>query len=88
VDLDLVIDEGLQAGEIVVTEGQLRLQPGSEISSTDGSNNVKGGGRGEFKGGDGDSGGKSEFKDGFKGNGGFKGKGEFKGKSDFKSGGA
>jgi multidrug efflux system membrane fusion protein len=88
VDLDLVIDEGLKAGEIVVTEGQLRLQPGSEISSSDGSNNSKGGGRGEFKGGDGDSGGKSEFKDGFKGNGGIKGKGEFKGKSDFKSGGA
>ncbi|MGH9594161.1 MAG: efflux RND transporter periplasmic adaptor subunit, partial [Bryobacteraceae bacterium] len=33
VDQDLVIDKGLQAGEIVVTQGQLRLQPGSRIST-------------------------------------------------------
>ncbi len=30
-DLDMVIDQGLAPGEIVVTEGQLRLQPGSEV---------------------------------------------------------
>lgn len=30
-DLDMVIDEGLAPGEIVVTEGQLRLQPGSQV---------------------------------------------------------
>lgn len=36
VGLDLVIDQGLQAGEVVVTEGQLRLQPGSRIQSKDG----------------------------------------------------
>jgi multidrug efflux system membrane fusion protein len=29
--LDLVIEQGLRAGEIVVTEGQLRLQPGSTV---------------------------------------------------------
>ena len=78
VDLDLVIDEGLQAGEIVVTEGQLRLQPGSEVQSRD---LPRGGtkaddpapnGKSEFKG-------KEGFKEGFKGKGGFK--------NDFKSGG-
>jgi multidrug efflux system membrane fusion protein len=31
VDQDLVIDKGLVAGDIVVTEGQLRLAPGSRI---------------------------------------------------------
>jgi multidrug efflux system membrane fusion protein len=31
VDLDLVIDKGLQAGETVVLDGQLRLQPGSRV---------------------------------------------------------
>ncbi len=47
VDLNLVIDEGLQAGDVVVTEGQLRLQPGSRIQS-------KGGpGGGPDQGGDG-----------------------------------
>lgn len=31
VDLDLVIDKGIAAGETVVTDGQLRLQPGSRV---------------------------------------------------------
>jgi multidrug efflux system membrane fusion protein len=31
VDQDLVIEKGLHAGEVVVTEGQLRLAPGSRI---------------------------------------------------------
>jgi multidrug efflux system membrane fusion protein len=31
VDQDMVIDEGLKGGETVVTEGQLRLQPGSKV---------------------------------------------------------
>ena len=31
IDLDMVIDEGLKGGETVVTEGQLRLQPGSKV---------------------------------------------------------
>jgi membrane fusion protein, multidrug efflux system len=31
IDQDMVIDEGLKGGETVVTEGQLRLQPGSKV---------------------------------------------------------
>jgi len=31
VDQELVIDRGLQPGETVVTEGQLRLTPGSHV---------------------------------------------------------
>jgi multidrug efflux system membrane fusion protein len=40
---DMVVDQGLEAGEIVVTEGQLRLAPGSKVVVRDGSK--KGGGR-------------------------------------------
>jgi len=47
---DMVIDSGLQAGETVVTEGQLRLVPGSRIVTREGRG---GGGR---KGGDGSQG--------------------------------
>ena len=36
VDQDLVIDEGLEFGETVVTEGHLRLAPGSKVSVRDG----------------------------------------------------
>lgn len=49
VDEDLVISKGLQAGETVVTNGQLRLQPGSAV--TTGSGRGGGGGRGGQKGG-------------------------------------
>jgi multidrug efflux system membrane fusion protein len=35
VDLDLVIDKGLEADETVVIEGQLRLQPGSRVQFRD-----------------------------------------------------
>jgi membrane fusion protein, multidrug efflux system len=35
IDQDMVIDEGLEAGETVVTEGQLRLQPGSRVQIRD-----------------------------------------------------
>ncbi len=46
VDQDLVIDSGLQAGEVVVTEGQLRLAPGSRVAVRDGrGGGQKGGGR-------------------------------------------
>jgi hypothetical protein len=31
VDQDLVIDHGLALGETIVTEGQLRLAPGSRV---------------------------------------------------------
>ncbi|HEY1336580.1 MAG TPA: efflux RND transporter periplasmic adaptor subunit [Bryobacteraceae bacterium] len=35
VDQDLVIEKGLHAGEVVVTEGQLRLAPGSRVQLRD-----------------------------------------------------
>ena len=35
IDQDMVIEEGLQGGETVVTEGQLRLQPGSKVQIRD-----------------------------------------------------
>jgi len=60
VDLNLVIDKGLATGETVVTDGQLRLQPGSrvQIRGEDGSGGGGGGGGGD-RGGPGkrDSGG-------------------------------
>jgi multidrug efflux system membrane fusion protein len=40
---DMVVDKGVEAGEIVVTEGQLRLAPGSKVVVRDASK--KGGGR-------------------------------------------
>jgi multidrug efflux system membrane fusion protein len=56
VDLDLVIDEGIQAGETVVTDGQLRLQEGATVQSGNrqaGEDKGKGGKNpGEFKGKD------------------------------------
>jgi multidrug efflux system membrane fusion protein len=36
VDQDMVIDKGLEEGETVVTEGQLRLAPGMRVSVRDG----------------------------------------------------
>ena len=87
VDLDMVIEEGLKAGETVVTEGQLRLQPGSTVQANggqggNGKNGRGGEGRGKSKADDAPPGEapSSEFsgKEGFKGGkGGFKGKGAF-----------
>jgi multidrug efflux system membrane fusion protein len=64
VDQDMVIESGLEPGETVVTQGQLRLAPGSRIvvrdaNSGGGGREGKGGGR-EGKGGGrrGDGGGK------------------------------
>ena len=51
VDNDMVIESGLEPGETVVTEGQLRLAPGSRVTTRDG----RGGGRGR-QGGEGESG--------------------------------
>src|ERR1700682_804624 len=45
IDQDLVIDKGLQAGETVVTEGQLRLVPGSRVQLRDGAGARPAGGR-------------------------------------------
>ena len=61
---ELVIESGLQAGETVVTEGQLRLAPGSRIAVRDG----RGGGRrgggveGRGEGREGEGGKKGESK--------------------------
>ncbi len=46
---DMVIDKGLEAGETVVTEGQLRLAPGSRVVMRD-PNRPAGGGRGKGQG--------------------------------------
>jgi membrane fusion protein, multidrug efflux system len=59
VDQDMVIETGLEAGETVVTEGQLRLAPGSRVIVRDGRGGQRGGGAGEGRGGGrGDGGGK------------------------------
>ena len=73
IDLDLVIEKGLEAGETVVTEGQLRLQPGSRVQMR----GEGGEGRGEFKGGRGSEGVSEGGGGEFKGGG---GRGEFKGR--------
>ncbi len=51
---DVVIGQGLKTGETIVTEGQLRLEPGSRVQQT-GQNDGRGGGGGR-NGGDGRSG--------------------------------
>jgi multidrug efflux system membrane fusion protein len=47
---DVVIKSGLQDGDTVVTEGQLRLSPGSQVAMRD-ANNPGGGGGGRRRGG-------------------------------------
>ena len=77
VDQDLVIDKGLAEGETVVTEGQLRLSPGSRVQiggpngpGGRGGRAGRGGGRnGGGQGGDGAA-------DGFKGKGFGRGEGK------------
>jgi len=44
VDQDVVIDKGVKPGEVVVAEGQLRLEPGSRVTTD--LNAAPGGGRG------------------------------------------
>ena len=46
VDQDLVIQQGLEAGEVVVTEGQLRLGPTTKVIVRDGNGGGRGGGEG------------------------------------------
>ena len=53
-DQDLVITKGIEPGETVVTEGQLRLQPGTRVQTGEG----RRGGRGPSGKGDSDGGGK------------------------------
>ncbi|HEY2013865.1 MAG TPA: efflux RND transporter periplasmic adaptor subunit [Bryobacteraceae bacterium] len=57
VDQDMVVDKGLEAGETVVTEGQLRLAPGSRVVVRDGrGGGQRGGGQGGRKGGEAEGG--------------------------------
>jgi multidrug efflux system membrane fusion protein len=51
VDQDVVVESGVEQGETVVTEGQLRLAPGSRVAIRDGRGGR--GGRGEGRGGEG-----------------------------------
>jgi multidrug efflux system membrane fusion protein len=53
VDQDVVIESGLEAGETVVTEGQLRLAPGSTVVVRGGRGEGRGGRGGEGRGGEG-----------------------------------
>jgi multidrug efflux system membrane fusion protein len=46
VDQELVVDQGLEPGETIVTEGQLRLTPGSRVQVPDGRGGGPGGRRG------------------------------------------
>ena len=48
----VTIDEGLKAGETVVTDGQLRLTPGAQVSPREGLDapSTRGGGKGEGRG--------------------------------------
>ncbi|NTU59700.1 MAG: efflux RND transporter periplasmic adaptor subunit [Deltaproteobacteria bacterium] len=55
----VVIDEGLRAGETVVTDGQLRLTPGAKVSPRDGLESP-GAGPGAGKNGEGKGGGRPE----------------------------
>jgi len=58
VDQDMVVESGLEPGETVVTEGQLRLAPGSRVVVRDGRGGGGGGGGRGKKGGGGEGGGK------------------------------
>ena len=49
VDQDMVVEQGLEAGETVVTEGQLRLAPGSRVAVRDGRSAPGGRGQGQGK---------------------------------------
>jgi multidrug efflux system membrane fusion protein len=51
VDQDMVVEKGLQPGETVVTEGQLRLEPGAHVTTDPGAAGGRGrGGRGQGQG--------------------------------------
>jgi multidrug efflux system membrane fusion protein len=51
VDQDLVVDSGLKPGETIVTEGQLRLAPGSRVQFGGGRGGPGGGRRGPGRAG-------------------------------------
>jgi multidrug efflux system membrane fusion protein len=56
VDQDLVIDKGLEVGETIVVEGQLRLAPGIKVQMREG----RGGGKQGDKQGDKQAGGEGK----------------------------
>lgn len=80
VDLDVVIEDGIQAGEVVVTDGQLRLQPGSEVTTGSGNQNR----RGKEKEVEAPQSGQGEKSGAFQNSGEFKGKAELKSKDKSK----
>src|SRR5438067_1058723 len=51
VDQEVVIEKGLRPGEVVVTEGQLRLEPGARVTTDTGAGAGAGGGAGRGRGG-------------------------------------
>src|SRR5207237_8188837 len=53
VDQDTVVEKGLRPGEVVVTEGQLRLEPGSRVTTDLSAPGGAGGGRRGGRGGGG-----------------------------------
>ena len=57
VDQDLVIEKGLEVGETIVVEGQLRLAPGIKVQMRDGRGGGRGDKQGDKQGGDGKEGG-------------------------------
>jgi multidrug efflux system membrane fusion protein len=57
---DVVVQKGLQSGQTVVTEGQLRLEAGTKIQTADGrGGGRRGGGRGQGQGSQGSQGGQN-----------------------------
>jgi membrane fusion protein, multidrug efflux system len=53
VDQEMVVEKGLKPGETVVTEGQLRLEPGTKVTTDTGGGARGRGGRGQGQGGQG-----------------------------------
>jgi multidrug efflux system membrane fusion protein len=68
VDQDLVIEKGLKPGEVVVTEGQLRLEQGARVTTDTSGAPGAGGGRGRGRGSRGSGG-----SEGSRGSGGSEG---------------
>ncbi|HEX7137916.1 MAG TPA: efflux RND transporter periplasmic adaptor subunit, partial [Vicinamibacterales bacterium] len=58
VDQEMVVEKGLKPGETVVTEGQLRLEPGTRVTTDAGGGRARG--RGQGQGGQGRSGGQGQ----------------------------
>jgi multidrug efflux system membrane fusion protein len=79
IDTDMVIESGLEAGEMVVTEGQLRLQPGVTVQSKE--EGTGGDSKGKRDKGSDSPTGNNGAPDDSKNPDGFKNKDSFKGKA-------